>query len=94
MTNEERKNQEARDAAEEHYANIGVPTLQEKLEASVFANLRAKGLISDHLEPKTPKAPTGFEISVYDTGYSRGYQAALNDMKKQLEKLQQTRRIL
>ena len=88
MTNEERKNQEARDAAEECYADIGVPTIQDKFEKSVNATLKARGLIRD--EDGIPKL-TELDHEA-DLAYKRGYQAALNDMKKQLEALQQKRR--
>jgi len=66
------------------------PTLQEKLEASINANLRARGLIRD--EDGVPRDPVSDADHEADLAYKRGYQAALNDMKKQLEELQQRRR--
>jgi hypothetical protein len=66
------------------------PTVHEKLEASINANLRAKGLIRD--EDGVPRDPVSDADHEADLAYKRGYQAALNDMLKQLEELQQRRR--
>lgn len=77
----------------ETHANVGIPTDQEKLEATIQANLKAKGLIRD--DDGVPTTPSNRQIELDQSrneGFKRGYQQALNDMKRQLEELQSNRR--
>jgi hypothetical protein len=67
--------------------------LHGKFVASVTSSLKAKGLIRD--EDGVPKQPDARQIEIDQLraeGFKQGYQQALNDMKKQLEELQQRRR--
>ena len=68
-------------------------SIQDKFEKSVTDGLKAKGLIRDEDGVPTRVDTRQVELDQrWEEGFKNGYQQALNDMKRELEKLQQNRR--